>query len=167
MTINGTYRWTGAEWSAVGTWPSDTRFSEWRHGAYYAYRQNGSVYKSLDGLGTWVPLGSIFDDPAGVAKLPESLRTLSGSVRITATTAPAHPEARFWSKRYGSATYSGYVVLGGHTSSRAPYALLAQVDRGTVAPGVGFTLQLYLTDEWGAHLTVNSIDWRALRRSAG
>ncbi len=153
VTINGTYRWTGTEWAAFGTWPSDTRFSEWRHGAYYAYRQNGSVYKSLDGLGTWVPLGSIFDDPVGVAKLPEALRTLSGSVRITATTVPAHPEARFWYKRYGSDTFQGYVILGGHTSSCAPYAVLAQVDRGTVAPGESFTLQLYLTDEWGARVT--------------
>ncbi len=153
VTINGTYRWTGAEWTVLGTWPSDTRFAEWRHGAYYAYRQNGSVYKSLDGLGTWVPLGSVFDDPAGVAKLPEAVRTLGGSVRITATTAPAHPEARFWYKRYGSDTYQGYVILGGHTSSRAPYGLLAQVDRGTVAAGESFSLQLYLTDEWGARVT--------------
>lgn len=150
--VNGTWAWTGTAWESRGTWPEDTRFAQWRQGSHYAYRQNGSVWKSATGLGDWTQAGSVFDGTTAADLLPASLLSMSGSVRITATTAPAHPEARFWYKKYGSGTYQGYVALGGQASSRYPRTLLALPDRGTVAPGETFSLRAYLCNEWGARV---------------
>ena len=152
VIVNGRYRWNGSGWTDAGVWPEDVRFAEWRDGSHYAYQQNGAVYKSTNGLDSWVRLGSIFDDAAGVAKLPLPLQTLRGSARITATGYPSHPQARYWYKKYGDTTFSGYVVLGGHRSSQTASKLLAQVDRGRVNAGDTLTLHIYLTDNWGARV---------------
>ncbi|MGC4120156.1 MAG: hypothetical protein QM765_37355 [Myxococcales bacterium] len=156
VIVNGTYEWSGAAWLENGASSSDIRFMEWRDGTYYGYGQSGAAYKSGTGLGAWTEVGNIFDDLAGLAKLPAALQHISGSVRITATTAPSHPAARFWFKKYGSTDYIGYVVLGGHTSSGSPYRILAQANPATVSSGAPLTLRIYLTDEWGARVAGHS-----------
>lgn len=113
IIINGRWQWSGSAWLDRGKWPSDILFSEWRDGFYFAYQKSGSVYTSVTGLEPWTVVGNIFDDKEGTQDIPDSILSSTGSARITATPQPAHPEARFWYKKYGTETFQGFVALCG------------------------------------------------------